>query len=674
MALPVLAREFLKESALHPHWNYMRSFHAALLILLPAMALADLTQTVTLSTSNPTNLNLVAGAASNSGGDIQFSSAGMAPLGAATMLNVGIQTAAGFAAVSQLVVEFYPGYSTQTIATATLETVEGPLVDEFFVHTNGGHWAKLLVTGSTASTITLMFTTFGVTGSGTAGPPTITAIRNNSSNIFAGFPNYGIAPSSIFVIVGTGLADPGTPVLQSSAAPGLQLTLNGASISATVAGVTVQPAIYYTSPTQIAAVLPASTPVGIGTLTVTYEGVASNAEPLVVVAAALGINTFYTNSAVATDAITGALLTYTASGTPGETIVLWTTGLGADPADSDTTYTTTPHAVATSLQIYIDGTPATILYQGSAGYPGVNQINLTIPASTPNGCWIAIVAVSNGVTSNIATLPVNSGGGACVDPVNGLSGAQVAPGSQTLRTGFVGLIQTARTAANGTVTDSTSATGAFEKYQGIYSPSNPVSPGGCLLSNLTPVSVGTFTGLDPGQIGLAGPSGLSVALANQLGIKGAFSATLTAGAIQQSGGAYTFQGSGGADVGSFTATLNFSNPLLSWTNQNAAATIDRSAGFTATWTGGNAGSYVFVTGTSTSAATANTPSVAGGFTCLANAGDGQLTVPAYILSGLPAGSGGVEIQNDIYQSLPASGLDIGIVQGVIGISVSSKFK
>ncbi|HEY1159743.1 MAG TPA: hypothetical protein VGE83_03885, partial [Terracidiphilus sp.] len=537
----------------------MKSLHAALWSLLPALAfilpataLADITQTVTLSTASPTNLNLDTGAAANSSGDFQFSSAGIAPLGAATTLNVGIQTAAGFAATSQLVVELYPGYSTATIATAALETTVGPLTDMFFVHTNGGHWAKVLVTGSTSSTITLMFTTFGVTGGATTGPPTITAIRNNSSNIFAGFPNYGIAPSSIFVIVGTGLADPGTPVLQSSAAPGLQLTLNGASISATVAGVTVEPAIYYTSPTQIAAVLPASTPVGTGTLTVTYKGVASNAEPLVVVPAALGINTFYTNSAVATDAITGALLSYTASGTPGETIVLWTTGLGADPSDSDTTYTATPHAVATPLQIYIDGTPATILYQGSAGYPGVNQINLTIPGSTPNGCWIAIVAVSNGVTSNIATLPVNSGGGACLDPVNGLSGAQMVPGSQTLRTGFAGLIQTARTAANGTVTYSTSATGAFEKYQGIYSPTNPVSPGGCLVSNLTPVGVGTFTGLDPGQIGLIGPSGLSVALANQLGIKGAFFAALTAGAIPQSGGSYTFQGTGGADVGSFT--------------------------------------------------------------------------------------------------------------------------
>ena len=651
----------------------LRMALCGLTLLFPLVALADLNQTTTLSTSGTTNLNLDTGATSSSGGDIQFSAAGITPQGSAKAVNIGIQTAAGFTTVSQLVVQLYPGYSTATISTATLETVTGPLTDEFFVHTNGGHYAKVLVAASTSSSITLIFTTFGVSGGGTTGPPTISAIRNNSSNIFAGFPNYGIAPSSIFVIIGTGLADPGTPVLQSSA-PGLPMTLNGASISATVNGTTVHPAIYYTSPTQIAAVLPASTPVGTGTLTVTYGGVPSNAATLQVVPAALGINTFYTNSAVATDAVSGALITYTNSATPGETLTLWTTGLGTDPADSDTTYTATPHAVNTPLQIYVGGTPASVLYQGSAGYPGVNQINLTIPSSTPDGCWITILALANGVLSNIDTIPVNRGGGACVDPVNGLTGDQVTPASQTLRTGLVTLGQTTSTGTNG-VTKVTSYTdAAFEKYMGIYSPTNPVSPGGCLVNNLTPVSPGTFTGLDPGSISLSGTGGITLTMVNQLGIKGAFAGTLADGSIPQSGGTFTFQGTGGADVGSFSTTLTFSNPLLNWTNQNVAATVDRSQNLTVTWTGGNPDSYVFVLGTSTSKATSTTPSVGAGFTCLTKASDGQFTVPGYILSSLPAGTGGVQLQNDIYGKLPASGLDIGLALGGITLSVSATYK
>ncbi len=365
-----------------------------LALILPTAILADLNQTATLSTPGQTNLNLETGAVSGSGGDIMFtSSGGIAPQGAATAVNALLTTVAGFTGVSPLVVQLYSGYSSATIPAATLAKA-GPLMDSFFVHTNGGHYAKVLVIASSSSTITLMFTTFGVSGGAASGPPTIASIRNNSSGIAASLPNYGIAPSSIFVVTGTGLADPGTPVLQSSAAPGLPLTLNGAGISVTVNGVTTQPAIYYTSPTQIAAVLPASTPVGTGTLTVTYKGVASNAAAIVVVPSALGINTYYTNSGVATDAVTGAILTYTNSGTPGENIVIWTTGLGADPADSDTIFTSTPSAVSTPLQIYIGGVLAPILYQGSAGYPGVDQINVTIPASVANGCWISLAAVS----------------------------------------------------------------------------------------------------------------------------------------------------------------------------------------------------------------------------------------------------------------------------------------
>jgi len=658
-----------KESALNPHYDYVKPSFIALALVFPLVLRADLNQTNVLTAGN--TINLDTGVVGTSGGDIQWTSSGITPQGSATAVNIySSWPLAQFDTISIILVSLVPGYSNATIPTAQLK-----VGDVFGVHTNGKHWAKVIVTATSSTSITVQFTTFGVAagpGSGNSGPPTIKAIVNNSSNIPAGLPNSGIAPSSIFVIVGSGLANAGLPTLQSSAAPGLSLSLNGASISVTVGGVTTHPAIYYTSPGQIAAVLPASTPVGSGTLTVTYNGTASNAAPIVVVPTALGINTYYTNSGVATDAATGAILTYTNSGTPGENIVLWTTGLGADPADSDNTFTSTPHAVNTPLQIYIGGIPATVLYQGSAGYPGVTQINVTIPASAPNGCWISLAAVSGGVLSNVATLPINAGGGACFDPVNGLHGNQIAPpGQQTLKTGLVALSQT--TSAKDVVSTNTDA--AFESYTGVFGPVNSVSPGGCIVQPLTSTpSFGAITGLDPGRIGLTGPNGISLTMANQLGIKGAFSAALPSGAIPQSGGTFTFTGSGGADVGSFTSTLMFTNPLMSWTNRSAAATIDRSKDFTVTWTGGNPSSYVFITGTSASAATATTASVIVGFTCLANVGDGQFTVPSYILSALPPGNGGTQLQNDIYLPLSASGIDIGIAVGDIGISASAIYK
>jgi uncharacterized protein (TIGR03437 family) len=641
---------------------------AILAFAFPIAVRADINQTNVLTSGN--TINLDTGAVGTSGGDIQWTASGITPQGNATALHIySGWPLAQFDTISIILISVLPGYSKATIPPAQLK-----VGDVIGVHTNGAHWAKIIVTATTSDSLTVQFTTFGVApgpGSGNSGPPTIRAIVNNSSGIPAGVPNSGIAPSSIFVVVGSGLADAGLPMLQDATA-GLPLTLNGASISVTVGGVTTHPAIYYTSPSQIGAVLPASTPVGTGTLTVTYKGVASNAGSILVVPAALGINSYYTNSGVATDAVSGAVLTYTNSGTPGQNIVLWTTGLGADPADSDTSYTSTPHAVNTPLQIYIGGIPATILYQGSAGYPGVNQINLTIPASVPDGCWISLAAVAGGLLSNVATLPINSGGGACFDPVNNLHGDEIAPPDQhTLRTGLVTLVQS--TSSKGVVSTSTDA--AFESYTGIFGPVNSVSPGGCIVQNLTMTpSFGAITGLDPGTIKLNGPGGVAVTLANQLGIKGAFFAALPVGAIPQSGGAFTFTGSGGADVGSFTSVLTFTNPLLSWTNPAVAASIDRTQGFTATWTGGNPGSYVVVSGTSTSTGTAANPAATVGFTCFANVADGRFSVPPYILSALPPGTGGVLVQNDIYLPFEASGIDIGLAGGVIGLSRTSTFK
>lgn len=633
---------------------------AILTLIFPLAALADISQTVTLQPNDA--LNLDTGATAASGGDILWNGTTIAPQGKARAANIGNLGDIGYDVATEAYLAAFKAIASSSAIAANL-LVAGDL---FAVYTDGGNSAKVMVTAKSGGTISLKFTTY-IAAVPTG--PTITAIENNSSRIATGLPNYGIAPSSIFVVVGTGLADPGAPVLQSSAAPGLPLTLNGASIDVVVSGITTHAPLYYTSPTQLAAVLPANTPIGTGMLTVTYRGATSAPKPIQVVPSALGINTYNINTGVATDAVTGALLTYTNSGTPGQTIVLWTTGLGADADDSDTVATSTPHSVNIPLQIYIGGLPATVLYKGASGYPGVNQINLTIPESAANGCWISLAAVGGGVVSNIVTLPINKAGGACFDQVTGLNGSQLSPaGGQTLRTGLVALIHTNSPAKDGTRTISSVTDAAFEKYTGIYAPPDSLSPGGCTVG-VVPGQVGGLTGMDPGTISLTGPAGLSVTLGPQLGIKGAFYSMLPDDAIPQSGGTFTFKGSGGADVGSFTSTLTLANPLLTWTNQGAAATIDRTQELKVTWTGGNPGTYVLISGVSTS-----TSHVTQSYKCLANAGDGQFTVPSYILSALPAGNGGTLLQNNVYSPLSAAGLDIATAIADVSYSVSSVFK
>jgi len=518
--------------------------------------------------------------------------------------------------------------------------------------------------------------------------PTVTKILNNSSLIPPGLPNYGIAPSSIFIVQGTGLADAGTPVLQDTQAPGgIPLTLNGASITVVVNNVTTHPALYYTSPAQLAAVLPAGTPVGTGTLTVNYRGANSAPATIQVVASAVGINHFNqipipapffnenVDIGVATDAFSGALLTSTRSGTPGQTIVIWATGLGADPADSDNTYITSPSAINTPMQVYLGGVLVPLIYQGASTYPGVDVIIFTIPASSPTGCYVSLAAVTGNVISNVVVLPIHPGGGSCVEPVLGITGDQILQNTQdTLRSGVLGLVQTNSTNSKGVLTVSNSAGASFQKYTGLLAAATGrgglVSPGGCAVGPLSAGGPLTQVGLDPGTITFTGPAG-PVTLPLELGIKGMYGAILATGGIPSSGGTFTFSGSGGVDVGSFSSTVTLSNPILNWTNQSAAVTLDRTQALLVTWAGGNPGTSVVISGSST---IATNPPLIAGFGCRVAAEKGQFTVPSYILQGLPAGSGGVNVQNDVFSTFSASGLDSPSTGGTISFSQAATIK
>src|SRR5579872_374230 len=485
---------------------------AILACAFPIAVLADLSETTILQTSSA--LNLDTGAVVASGGDILWNGSTIAPQGSARVSKPGNIGATNFNGLPESYWDNVAAGAKSTPIAANL-LAEG---DAFAAVTNSGKIAKVLVVANSGGAITLQFTTFGASA---ATGPAVAQILNNSSAIPPGYPNYGIAPSSIFVVKGSGLADPGTPILQDTQAPGgLPLTLNGASITVVVAGVTTHPALYYTSPVQLAAVLPAATPVGTGTLTVNYRGTNSAPAPIQVVASAVGINQFNqipiplgmfnTNVVVGvvTDNSTGAVLTFTNSGTPGETVVVWTTGLGADAADSDNTYIAAPHAINTPMQVYLGGVRLNVLYQGSSVYPGVDVIIFTIPSSAPNSCYVPLAAVTGTVVSNIVTFPIHQGGGTCVEPQTGgqtITGDQILKDTQdTYRGGVLTLIQTNAINAKGVLTVTNSAGGGFDKISGLLAGavgrSGILSPGGCSVYPIIAGGPLTVTGLDAGSL------------------------------------------------------------------------------------------------------------------------------------------------------------------------------
>src|SRR6202042_2428591 len=100
------------------------------------------------------------------------------------------------------------------------------------------------------NSITLQFVTFA----GVAPiEPKITAVLNNYGLISPGFINSGIAPGTLFIIQGYGLASATSVSSLESTTGGavLPTTLNGASVSVTVGSVPVVPAFYYAENTQL---------------------------------------------------------------------------------------------------------------------------------------------------------------------------------------------------------------------------------------------------------------------------------------------------------------------------------------------------------------------------------------------------------------------------------------
>lgn len=623
-------------------------------------AWADVSGTPTLSPG--TVLNLDTGATGGSGGDLLWDGSSLTVRGNAmiAILGIGVQSTQVYDTLTANDLKNY-----QYVAT-TFPIPIPSLVSMLAVHTNGGNYAKMLVTGGTSGgSITTKFLTYGASGGGNN--PSISSVQNNYGQIPDGLPNYGIAPGTIFFIKGSNLSATTTSLL-SSASPGLQTTQNGVSVSVTVGGTTLPCPLYYLSPTQLDAVLPAGTPLGTGTVTVTNNGALSSAYSIKVVQSAFGILSYNGTLAAAYDA-NNNLITSSNAANPNQAIVLWGSGVGADLNNDDKLYPQKQNNLTgIPLQAYVGGVQATIAYRGRSQFPGLDQVVLTIPGSVPTGCYVSLALVSGSIVTNSVTIPIAASGRTCTD-----SGTSLPPdvlqnlsGKTTIRQGFLSVSQATDITAQGSTTTN-SVFGSFQSVTGYATSAgaNQVSVGSCIVYNSISYdpSSGTASGLDAGAaIAVNGPAG-SVTL-NKLTVPGlglGFYATsdltVPSGFIPPNGGAYAFDnGSGGADVQHFNATLTLPQ-TLTWTNASQIASVNRSQGVMVTWTGGATGSYVNISGDST----ANGVTVS--FVCEAPVSAGQFTVPVPVLLALPAGSGSLTVGSYNFNLFSAPGLDLGLLLG-----------
>ena len=564
-----------------------------------------------------------------------------------------------------------------TVLHATLGGAGAGIYQIYFtmpaVTSSGNQNVSVGIGGVTSNTLALA-----------VGPaPAVTAVLNNYSYILPTAANYGIAPGSIFVIFGTGMATPGAPAVLQDSTKGLPLTLNGASVGVTVAGVTEPAALYYATPAQIAAVLPSTMPLGTGTIAVTYDQMTSAPAPIQVVLSALGLATMSgdgTGQVMATDANYN-FISPTSSAAAGQIITLWGSGLGADTAESDTTYSA-PNQIPASripLTIYIGGVAATVVWAGRSGYPGLDQINVQILAPnyttftpTPAGCSLPLTAVGgtvvSGLASNNVTLPVALAGGPCMEPAFVLDPSVVQPlGNQAI----VSFGALSVSEADG----QPMAGGAFYSMPGAalaaYAASGAASAGSCIA--VPPATEYQTAGLDTGPAINATASSAAGQQALLRNGDGEYGGPLPASWTPSAGETFTFVSAGGpgTSIGAFSATASFPAPL-EWTNQSSIGTINRSQGVQLTWTGGDADGVVAIRGTSFAGAGAQIPSAS--FMCSVPASAGQFTVPASVLRTLPAGAGTLTVENQsAKQAISASGLDLGYAFGGAQFTINAVF-
>ena len=536
-----------------------------------------------------------------------------------------------------------------------------------------------------------------------AAQPSVAAFVNGASNLLPPLPNSGVAQGSIFIIYGSNMG-PASLVKAGGTLP-WPANLSGTTASVTVNGTTVNLPLYYTLATQVAGLLPSSTPVGTGTITVSYNNQNSVTAPITVVAHGVGIFTAVSNGtgpAILTDPVTSDpskfVITSTNAANPGQLVDIWATGMGPVTGNDSTTPGPVQDMTASlGVKVWVGATSANVAYSGRSGCCiGEDQIRFTVPSGI-SGCSVPLTVQIGNFISNATTMPIATSGKTCTisNPAVPPSVLQTLLGKSQVSFGGVFLSRSISVGASllpgfpATTTKSDDGSASFLKFSvnaaQAQSLVDTTPIGACLVTTFTstnanPYASFTYTSLDAGaQITVNGPGGTQTLAKLTSGGITAYSAQFSNSASYLNAGNYTVTGPGGPDVGSFSVPLTIATPLV-WTNQSAITTagVTRASGVTVNWTGGDPSSTVTITGSSYQS-TGTTTIVGASFTCQAPVSALTFTVPPPVLLALPPSGtiAGIPFPGTLGVSnggapvtFTATGLDYGYVQFTASNSIS----
>ena len=244
-------------------------------------------------------------------------------------------------------------------------------------------------------------------------------VRNAASFAFtAGLRGLGPAPGSMIVVQGAWLG-PAEIAIAPAPYP-VSLAEAQLEILSTASGQVFLLPLIHAWAFQLAGVVPVEVPLGPATITAVYQGRRSKAIEIEIQEASPGL--FSLGQAGFGPAVaqnwespeSAPLNRFTNPARPGQTIVLWGTGLNNADGSREVTV-----RIGDELEVRP-------FYAGPApGMPGVDQINLTLPAEgLPEGCLLRVTVTSGSIVGGNGTIAIADGDGPCVHPW-GLTEAQL---------------------------------------------------------------------------------------------------------------------------------------------------------------------------------------------------------------------------------------------------------
>ena len=507
--------------------------------------------------------------------------------------------------------------------------------------------------------------------------PIVTQATNGGSYNAVG-PSRGLAQGGLVVLKGN-LMGPQSLVVAPK--PFQDTTLNGTSVTFTVNGTTTEGLMYYTSVGQVAVLMPSNTPVGQGTVTVSYNGHSGVTFPIVVVAngpgifsvasdgQGAGIVTYpdYSLVSAARAANCGGPSTTCGAANAGDTLIIWATGLGPVNGNEAAGAGLGVNMTNIPLTVWLGNVQITPIYQGRSGCcVAEDQIAFTVPADTPVGCSVPLfLQVGNFVSNNVSLPVAPAGSRTCpfTSPALSTNAAEAVSGTSSFT--FTGVQFRRQDQGPGFVD-------GFETFvmRFLYDPS--IAPWVSSYIDDPPVgSCQVYYGLD-GSPNPPGLNSLPLDAGSSITVTGAGGATFTAPnqggdyrvTLSNTGnffspGTLTVTVPGGKDVGPLTVPVAIPlMPVLTSPQPDAPTptSVTRANGFTVTWSNGSPNTVIRIEGF---AATDNTYTNGVNFRCMAPSAPGSFAIPVTVTMMLPATNfGGIDFRPGIIPfAVPGSKTD-----------------